>query len=83
MDSPDLPWRHRSKEKLSEQSPNGLGVPGNYTWQPATFCASLLYRVSPQRAFKGTFITLITKLVLDLMREICPFICAFSLLFLT
>lgn len=35
---------------------------------------------SPQRAFKGTFITLITKLVLDLMREICPFICAFSLL---
>lgn len=49
----------------------------NYTWQPATFCAALLY-CSWQRALKGTFISLITKLVLDLMREICPFICAFS-----
>lgn len=48
----------------------------NYTWQPATFCASLLY-CSWRRALKGTFIPLITKLVLDLMREICPFICAF------
>lgn len=28
-------------------------------------------------AFRGAFISLITKLVLDLMREICPFICAF------
>lgn len=78
MESSNLPWRQAiCKAKLRMETPNALGVPGNYTWQPTTFCASLLYHIFWQQAFKGTFISLITKLVLDLMREICPFICAF------
>lgn len=73
-------WRGRLRWQSGEKSwehrgPSALGVLG-ITPAAATFCASLLC-CSRRQALEGTFIPLITQLVPDLMREICPFICAF------